>query len=143
VSAYSIRPARGGDVVAVAGLLGELGYPTSPEQARAQLDRLTGRTDAGVLVAEGGGAVAAVAAYQLVDLLERAAPQCRITTLVVGAGHRRRGVAAALLGAIEAFARERGCFRLEVTTHPDRAAAVGVYETVGFVKRPHRLVKKL
>jgi ribosomal protein S18 acetylase RimI-like enzyme len=143
VGAYAIRPARHDDVAAVAGLLGELGYPTSPEQARAQLQRLNGRTDAGVLVADGAGAIAGVAAYQLVDLLERAAPQCRVTTLVVGAAHRRRGIAAALLGAIEAIARERGCFRLEVTTHPERAAALAMYQAGGFVKRPHRLVKKL
>jgi len=138
-----IRPARLGDAEAIAPLLGELGYPTDVGEARRRLRRLLPRGDGGVLVAELNGEAAAVAAYQLVDLLERSRPQCRITTLVVGARHRRRGAGRALLAAVESIAQERGCFRLEVTTQPPRTPARGLYGAVGFEERPLRLVKML
>ncbi len=62
------------------------------------------------MVAEIDGQLLAVAAYQLMDLLERRQPQCRITTLVVRADARRRGLARVRLERIEAVASERGCF---------------------------------
>jgi len=53
------------------------------------------------------------------------------------------GYPATATEAAERFARERGCYRLEVTTRPDRAAARGLYESLGFEERPRRLVKPL
>lgn len=139
----TIRRARVSDAEPIAGLLDELGYPTSADEARTQLERMLVRDDAGVLVAEVGDEVAGVAAYQLGVLLERARPQCRLTTLVVGADHRRSGLAHGLIAGVESAAREAGCFRVEVTTHPERTAALALYEAAGFTKRPHRLIKKL
>jgi GNAT superfamily N-acetyltransferase len=77
------------------------------------------------------------------DLLERPQPQCRITTLVVDVGARRRDLASALIERIESVAQQRGCFRLEVTTqtHPEDAASF--YLALGFQERPRRLVKPL
>jgi GNAT superfamily N-acetyltransferase len=124
-------------------LLAELGYPDDVANVRRRLERLNAREDAGVLVALTGGQVVAVAAYQLMELLERARPQCRITTLVVRRDQRRRGLASALLGKIESIASESGCFRLEVTTQPHRRDAADLYLTLGFRERPRRLVKPL
>jgi GNAT superfamily N-acetyltransferase len=61
----------------------------------------------------------------------------------VRADWRRQGVARALLGAVEAIARGRACFRVELTTRPDRDDAVRFYEACGFAERPRRLVKLL
>jgi ribosomal protein S18 acetylase RimI-like enzyme len=138
-----IRPARPTDAEAIVGLLAELGYPDHVPNVRARLKRLHGRDDAGVFVAEIGGQVAALAAYQLMDLLERAQPQCRITTLVVHPDERRRGLASALLGRIESIANESRCFRLEVTTQAHRRDALDLYLALGFHERPRRLVKPL
>jgi ribosomal protein S18 acetylase RimI-like enzyme len=138
-----VRPARLEDADAVAPLLGELGYPADGEEVRLRLSRLLPRPDAGVLVAEEGNGPIAVAAYQLVEVLERSQPQCRITTLVVDSEHRQRGLARTMLRAIESIAREHGCFRLEVTTRPWREPALGLYTAFGFEQRPHRLVKTL
>jgi ribosomal protein S18 acetylase RimI-like enzyme len=138
-----VRSARLGDAEALASLLGELGYPAEADEVRLRLSRLLARPDAGVLVAEDRGPAIAVAAYQLVEVLERSQPQCRITTLVVDAEHRQRGLARTLLRAIESIAREHECFRLEVTTRPWREPALGLYTAFGFEQRPHRLVKTL
>jgi GNAT superfamily N-acetyltransferase len=104
---------------------------------------LTGRAAAGALVAEVEGKVAGVAAYQIIDVLERDRPQCRITTLVVDERHRRRGLAGALVEAIEVLARQHRCFRLEVTTRPERVEADAFYLALGFNERPRRLIKPL
>ena len=77
------------------------------------------------------------------DLIYRSRPQCRITALSVRADHRRRGIARALLAAVEAIAPQRDCFRVELTTRPGRADALSLYEACGFDDRPHRLAKRL
>jgi hypothetical protein len=97
---HAIRSAHVDDAETIAGLLEELGYPTSARECRARLDRLLMRADAGVIVAELQREVVGVAAYLMMPLLERAHPQCRITTLVVRADQRRHGVAGALVAAV-------------------------------------------
>jgi GNAT superfamily N-acetyltransferase len=139
----TIRPAGQRDTEAIAPLLGQLGYPASALELGERLERLTEHPDAEVLVAELDGEVVGVAAYLLIDLLERPDPQCRITALVVDDRYRRRGVAYALLHAIEESARDVGCFRLEVTTRPDRAEALAFYRAAGFDERPRRLTKPI
>jgi GNAT superfamily N-acetyltransferase len=138
-----IRLARLSDAHAITGLLVQLGYPDDVANVSARLKGLDAREDAGVLVAEIGGQVTAVAAYQLMDLLERRQPQCRITTLVVRADARRRGLARGLVEQIEAIATARRCFRLEVTTQAHREDAASLYLALGFQERPRRLVKPL
>ena len=110
---------------------------------RAQLGRLLDRDDAGVLVHERGRGPVGLISYHVFDLIYRPRPHCRITALAVRAERRRRGVARALLEAVEAIALGRGCFRLELTTHPDRDDALRFYEACGFEERPRRLVKSL
>jgi GNAT superfamily N-acetyltransferase len=140
---YSIRAAVAADASDITTLLAELGYPDEVSNVRERLDRLSTRQDTGVLVAVIDESVAGVAAYQLMDLLERSEPQCRITALVIRADERRRGLARTLIVAIESLATERGCFRLEVTTRPQRPAATDFYEALGFHERPRRLIKPL
>jgi GNAT superfamily N-acetyltransferase len=139
----TIRLATQRDTDAIAPLLGQLGYPASAGELGERIERLTDRPDGEVLIAELDGDVVGLAAYQLIDVLERPDPQCRITSLVVDDRFRRRGVAYALLHTIEEAARDFGCFRLEVTTHPDRVEALAFYLASGFEERPRRLTKPL
>ncbi|MGD9734494.1 MAG: GNAT family N-acetyltransferase [Solirubrobacterales bacterium] len=138
-----VRPASAADAAAIVPLLAELGYPTATETVRARLERIAGGEATGVLLAEVDDAPAALIAYQLIEHLERPAPTCRITALVTAPRHRRRGVAARLLGAVEELARGRGCDRLEVTTRPRREDALAFYLGAGFAERPRRLVRSL
>jgi ribosomal protein S18 acetylase RimI-like enzyme len=140
---HEIRSARRDDAQAIAGLLGELGYPASAGEVRSRLDRLLGHSDRDVLVTESAGELVGVAAYQVITLLERSRYHCRLTTLAVRSDHRRRGIARKLVAAVESAAREADCFRLEVTTQVRRKEALAFYEANGFTQRPHRLVKML
>jgi len=139
-----IRAARASDAAAFAVLLGDLGYPTDERDAAVQLGRLLNRDDAGVLLYdEDDGGPAGLIAYHVFDLVYRPRPQCRITALAVRADRRRRGIARALVDAVEAIALERGCFRVELTTRPGRDDALSFYEACGFEERPYRLAKRL
>ena len=139
-----IRRARSSDTRAVADLLGELGYSTELDAAAVQIGRLLHRDDAGVLLYEDDdGEPVGLITYHVFDLIYRPRPHCRVTALAVRADRRRRGVARALLEAVEEIARIRGCFRLELTTRPDRDDALRFYEACGFEERPRRLVKSL
>ena len=139
----TIRLATQRDTGALAPLLAQLGYAASPDELSERIERLTERADGEVLIAELDDQVVGVAAYQLIDVPERPDPQCRITSLVVDDRFRRRGVAYALVHTIEETARDFGCFRLEVTTQPDRADALAFYLASGFEERPRRLIKPL
>ncbi|MBV8735290.1 MAG: GNAT family N-acetyltransferase [Solirubrobacterales bacterium] len=141
----AIRPARLSDGEQLLPLLHQLGYPTSGEEVSRRLARLIQAPSVGVLVAADheGSEVIGLGTFQIIELLERPAPQCRITALVVRADHRRRGIGAALVEAIAEVARQRGCFRLELTTRPDRQEALPFYTALGFTVRPHRLVMDL
>jgi hypothetical protein len=60
VTAWRSREARTDDAAAVAALLGELGYPTSEEQAALRLEGLREEPQTLVLVVKVDGAVAAL-----------------------------------------------------------------------------------
>jgi ribosomal protein S18 acetylase RimI-like enzyme len=51
--------------------------------------------------------------------------------LAVGEGHRRRGIATALVTALRELARERGCYDMWVLTDDDNEAALGTYRKTG------------
>ncbi len=138
-----IRSAGPGDAAAITPLLGELGYPTEAAEAVTRLTDLLARDGEGALVYDLDGATVGLLTWQLMHLIYRAAPQLRITALVVRGDQRRRGIATELLAAAERIAREHGCTRVELTTRPRRADAAALYESAGFEERPRRLVKHL
>lgn len=139
----ALRSAVPEDAEKVAQLLGQLGYPTAAEEARARLERLAAEPTAPVLVAHEGERILGLAATHLRHNLERDAPTCRLTALVVDGPARRAGVGRALLEAVIADAERQGCERVEVTLRPEREAAEALYRSLGFEERRLRLVRPL
>jgi GNAT superfamily N-acetyltransferase len=139
----TMREADEGDAGSIAELMSALGYSTSRDEARRRLERLRALPGSAVLVAELDGRVAGVIALSTIHLLERGEPSCRITALVVRPELRRNGIATKLLAAAEQEARRQGCFRLDVTSRPERRAAHAFYEQAGFRERPHRFVREI
>jgi GNAT superfamily N-acetyltransferase len=138
-----IRMATPADAPSLPTLLDQLGYPEGLGDVRSRLKRLLAGPESGVLVAESGGEVVGFGTFHFFELIYRSRPQCRLTALVVRFDHRRQGIGAALVDAIEQVARERGCSRIELTTRPGRDEAVPFYAALGFTERPHRLIKSL
>jgi GNAT superfamily N-acetyltransferase len=126
----TVRPAAPGDVPAIAGLLGELGYPVGAAQLEARMARLPDTTS--LHVADEDGDVVGLAAVDVRQGIEHEEPRARLIAFVVRADARGRGVARALLGAVEDAARAAGAVHLHVTSAHHRTDAHAAYRALGF-----------
>jgi ribosomal protein S18 acetylase RimI-like enzyme len=133
-----VRRADRHDLPGLAALLGELGYPASPEELERRLQRL----DGDLFVAADDEPVG-LAALQIMHVLQRDAPAARVTALVVRADARGSGVARALISTLEAAARAAGCDHIHVTTANHRAEAHAAYRALGFEETGRRFAKRL
>ena len=133
-----VRRAEPGDADAIAALLGQLGYPVEPDQCRRRLDRLPQSTS--VFVTE---ELSGLAALDVRHVLQSDAPRAQIVALVVREDARGRGIARALVGAIEEAARVSGAGRLVVISGHHRADAHAAYRALGFADSGIRFYKEL
>lgn len=131
------------DAGAVAGLSGELGYPSTPEQIETRFRTVEARPDARAFVAVDpvGAVVGWVHVYGRYHLeSDRTA---EIGGLVVAAECRGRGVGRALMGAAESWARERGFGQVRLGSNVLRAEAHRFYENLGYtVSKSHYRFQK-
>jgi aminoglycoside 3-N-acetyltransferase I len=77
-----------------------------------------------------GEMVGALAAYELVKY-EAERSEIYIYDLAVREEHRRRGVATALIAALNPIAREKGAWVIYVQADPPDAPAVALYDKLG------------
>jgi GNAT superfamily N-acetyltransferase len=137
-----IRDARPGDADAVARLLDQLGYPAEPPAIVSRLERLTIVGDR-VVVAEIGEEVVGFAHLQVTPAIEDDRPAAKIGALVVDDSHRGEGIGRALVEAVEAEARARGCGLVFLTTSARREDAHEFYRRVGLEETGKRFTKSL
>jgi GNAT superfamily N-acetyltransferase len=137
-----IREARTEDASAVAGLLGQLGYPVAAPALTARFERLRAAGDR-LFVAEAAGRVVGLANLHVSPSLEYDAPAAKLGALVVDHQHRGRGIGRALVEAAEAEARALGCVLLFLTTSERRAGAHAFYERLGLEHTGRRYGKRL
>ena len=138
----TIRDARPSDAEAIAGLLVQLGYPAEPAEVETRLDRLRIVGDR-IVVAEVDRTIAGLVHLQVSPAIERERPAAKIGALVVDETHRGQGIGRALLDAMEAEARLRGCELLYVTTAERRDDAHAFYERVGLEHTGRRYARAL
>jgi N-acetylglutamate synthase-like GNAT family acetyltransferase len=137
-----LRDALAEDAAAIASLLTQLGYPVGGDSVVQRLERLRRAGDR-VVIAEVGGHIAGVAHLQVLPAIEYDGPTARLAALVVDENSRRSGVGGALVEAVEAEARGRGCALLFLTTAERRADAHAFYRAVGFERTGRRYAKRL
>jgi GNAT superfamily N-acetyltransferase len=108
------------------------GQPSDRARALAFLDARLRRRESVVLLAETDGELQGFT--QLFPSFSSvfAARTWVLNDLYVEAAARRRGVAAALLGAAAAFARDTGALRLELETDYDNHPAQALYRRLGW-----------
>lgn len=141
-TAPTIRPAADADVPALAELATHLGYPTSEAQMRARMQRIAAHADYATLVAESGGRV--VGFVGLMWALSYVGDaHARLLSLVVEPEERGRGTGAALVAAVEEWARARGASSVRLTTALHRERTHRFYERLGYARTGLRYVKKL
>lgn len=78
----------------------------------------------------GDQVIGALAAYELMKF-EQQRSELYIYDLAVAAGHRRRGIATALIGWLQEYARQVGAWTIFVQADPPDAPALALYETLG------------
>ena len=138
----TIRDAGPGDAEALAGLLGQLGYPAQSDGISSRLERLRIVGDR-VVVAELDGQVVGLAHLQVSPAIEYDRPAAKIGALAVDESHRGEGIGRALVEEMETEARARGCVLLYLTTAERRADAHAFYDRVGLQQTGRRYGKRL
>jgi aminoglycoside 3-N-acetyltransferase I len=97
----------------------------------AYLAKLLGKPHFIALAAlDGDEVIGGLAAYEL-EKFERARSEIYIYDLAVGQAHRRKGVATALIRALQEIAKERGAYLIYVQADTGDAPAIALYESLG------------
>jgi len=135
----AIRRATMSDAPALADLSVQLGYPSTPEEARRRLTPLLDRPDGAVLVAQRGERVVGWVHVLRVERLE-ADPFGELGGLVVDASCRSQGVGSLLLRAAENWTLAHGLRRLRVRSNVVREAAHRFYETRGYTRSKQQAI---
>lgn len=143
MSKIGIRDARGSDSPALARLLEQLGYPASAEDVARRLARLAASDADLLLVAELEGRVVGLAGLHVSPSLEYDLDAAKVSAIAVDELYRRRGIGEALMAAVEAEARARGCVLLFLTTAERRKDAHAFYRRIGFEETGRRFAKRL
>ena len=129
----------------VAGLVDELGYPSTQPQIEARLRRTQDNPDSRVFVAaDTDGRVWGWVHVFGLHLMESEG-QAEVGGLIVDSRGRGKGIGRSLMAAAEAWARERGYKRLTLRSNTIRTEAHRFYQNLGFtiVKTQHKFLKQL
>jgi aminoglycoside 3-N-acetyltransferase I len=135
---FTLRPLAPADVALLQAMLtmfGEaFGEPQTYGRARpgaAYLARLLGGDSFIALAAlKGGAVVGGIAAYEL-HKFEQERSEIYIYDLAVAAGHRREGIATALIGELRRIAAARGSYVIFVQADLGDAPAIALYSKLG------------
>lgn len=143
MQAPHVRSATPDDTGALASLMTHLGYPTAPNAMRLRMARIASLPEYATWVAEADGAVIGMAGAMRGWGYNHDAPYVRLTALVVDPEHRGHGTGAALVRAVEDWARTQGAGSLHLTTRLHRADAHRFYLGIGFEETGKRFYKSL
>jgi len=126
-----VRSATPEDAERLASLLTDEGYPAGASDLASRLERYAS-LGSQVIVAEAGGDVVGFVTVLVLPRFEVDDLFARISSLVVDAGVRERGIGRLLMQAAEERAREAGAAWLEVTAGHHRPDARRLFESIGF-----------
>jgi N-acetylglutamate synthase-like GNAT family acetyltransferase len=139
-----VRKAKSTDAAGVADLSGILGYPVDRENMQRRLEKLGGREEHVVFVAERNGQIVGWihGAERELLVVDRIGEICG---LVVAEGERTSGAGRRLVEAVEQWARGRGLEQVSVRSNVARTESHPFYEKVGYtlLKTQHVYRKSL
>ena len=127
-----VRPMTESDARAAADLSGQLGYPSTAEQIRRRLGRLSGDPESAVFVTESGDGRVVGWVHVVGRCFLELDPYAELGGLVVDAAARREGTGRALVSAAEEWAAGRGYVTMRVRSNMKRVEARPFYEGAGY-----------
>lgn len=127
-----VREARMSDAEALAQLVTELGYATSPVRMRARLEAILPKPEYSTLIAVVDARIAGFIGTMIRPSYEADGLYGQIMALVVAAEFRRRGVGQALVHTVEGSLARCGVTVVVVNTANHRADARAFYESSGY-----------
>ena len=138
-----VRPVRNTDIPALADLMVQLGYPTSPAEMQQRLKRIESDPRYRTFVAEKQEKICGVIGTVAQVSYEHNDDGGRILALVVDENARGSGVGQSLVAAAERDFRERKISRVALDTRFEREDAHIFYERLGYRRNGFRFVKSL
>jgi GNAT superfamily N-acetyltransferase len=130
------------DAEDIAGLLGQLGYPSNAKEFLKRIKQFKPKEDLLVVAVDEKKTVGFVSLH-LIPLVHENGYLCRITALVVDKNHRRKGVGKKLVNEAEKHALKHGAVRSEITSSDKRIEAHSFYLEAGYKEYRKRLMKVL
>jgi ribosomal protein S18 acetylase RimI-like enzyme len=140
---FIIRDAKLTDAPALAALMGELGYETTPAEMRRRLKAILCDVNYRTLLAEVNGKVCGMIGTLTHASYEHNDPSGRILALVTLTSARRRGIGRALIVSAEKDFAQKGIKRVALNTRLAREDAHKFYESLGYERNGSRFVKQL
>ena len=148
----NIREARKGDVPRLVELMESLTITTSNVETNGVstlgvstlgvstlgdyekiFERIEGAPDHRLIVAEVDGRVVGSAELVIADnLSHRGLPWAVMENVIVEEKMRRKGIARAMVNHLVDLAKERGCYKIGLSSNKERKAAHRMYESLGF-----------
>jgi len=136
-----IRTATATDAVALAALLSQFGgLSVEPTQISENL-AIVRKAKAGTVVGELNGIVGCCS-WAVIPTLHRGLVG-RLTALVVDAGHRRHGVATAMLSAVEQVLAKAGCRQIEAMSDIAINNSHGFFRSRNFEQTSYRFMRAI
>ena len=133
VSEVILREARYDDSYELSYLMGELGYPTKPEEMTERLETLLPNSAYACFVACVNDQVIGMIGLTKGIYFEKNGCYARITALVVSEEFRGESVGRLLIKSIHREARELQCRIVEVETQNTNYSAIKSSQTAGFI----------
>ena len=140
---FIIRDAKLTDAPALAALMCELGYKTTPAEMRRRSKSILDDVNYRTLVAELDGKVCGMVGTLAYASYEHNDPSGRILALVTLPSVRRRGIGRALIASAEKDFAQKAVTRVSLDTRLTRKDAHQFYESLGYERNGWRFVKQL
>jgi len=144
MQAFTIRVAAKADVPALAALITELGYPTTPDEMAVRFEDIAALHDYRTYVAIAANVVAGMIGLSKNHFYEHNGVYIRVAALVVHPGYRKQGIGKALMQTAEDWAKETDATAILLNSgqRKEREAAHTFYLQLGYEPKSTGFVKK-
>ena len=143
MSEIKIRSAYLNDSSIVAGLMSQLGYPTSSDEMKQRLEEILRDSNYMTFVAEYQTEVVGVIGVGVYRYYEKNGTYGRLLALVVDEKRRGQGIGAALVAEAERWLKEQGVNSITVNSGKQRNESHRFYGQLGYEETGLRFVKLL